>query len=400
MLTGKKILVAVTGSIAAYKTAFFVRLLVKEGAEVKVVMTSAAKNFISPLTLATLSKNPVESEYFDEPTGVWTNHVDLALWADVMVIAPLSANTLAKLANGLCDNLLCATYLSAKCPVFFAPAMDLDMFRHPATQSNLKRLQHFGNTLIDAEEGELASGLHGKGRMAEPETMLNELKKHFSHKALLAGKKVLITSGPTQEAIDPVRFIGNHSSGKMGKAMAEAFAQAGSEVTFVTGPAKHLLQPSQNIKIEAVESANEMYEAAKKHHDQSDVVVFSAAVADYRPEKSADTKIKKEDTKEVTIKLVANPDIAAELGKRKSTQFHVGFALETHDAAENARKKLAAKNFDMIILNSLEDKGAGFAHDTNKVSIFDKDNNALHTELITKNQVAQKIVDLIADNIS
>lgn len=394
MLAGKKILLAVCGSIAAYKTAFFVRLLVKEGAEVKVVMTNSSKDFITPLTLATLSKNPVYSEYFDRESGEWHNHVELGMWADLMVVAPLSANTLGKMANGICDNLLLATYLSAKCPVIVAPAMDLDMYQHPSTQENLKKLQSFGNEVIEARDGELASGLSGQGRMAEPEELIDIVKKKIANSLKLQGKKVLITSGPTFEALDPVRFIGNHSSGKMGTAIANAFKNAGSEVTMISGPAAYLPNHGEVIK---VNSALEMLEKASEVHSKADIVVFSAAVSDYRPENPANEKIKKsEDT--LQISLVKNPDIAAELGKKKKKQFHIGFALETNNEEVNAKEKLKKKNFDLIVLNSLKDIGAGFQQDTNKVTFYDKNNNKQNFELKSKTEVAEDIVDYVIKN--
>ncbi|MEO9482002.1 MAG: bifunctional phosphopantothenoylcysteine decarboxylase/phosphopantothenate--cysteine ligase CoaBC [Ekhidna sp.] len=391
MLAGKKILLAVCGSIAAYKTAFFVRLLVKEGAEVKVIMTESAKNFITPLTLATLSKKPVHSEYFDSASGEWHNHVELGMWADLMLIAPLSANTLGKMANGICDNLLLATYLSAKCPVLVAPAMDLDMYQHPTTQENLARLQSFGNEVVEARDGELASGLTGQGRMAEPEELMEVIKKKFADSVALKGKNVLITSGPTFEAIDPVRFIGNHSSGKMGSAIAAAFQAAGAQTIMISGPAAHLPAQGEVIK---VSSANEMLAETEKHHSNADIVVFSAAVSDYRPDKPAKEKIKKTESS-FQINLVKNPDIASELGKKKKNQFHIGFALETNNEEVNAKEKLQKKNFDLIVLNSLKDAGAGFQQDTNKVTFFDKNNNAHKFELKSKIDVARDIVDYV-----
>jgi len=399
MLTGKKILLAVTGSIAAYKAVFFVRLLVKAGAEVRVIMTSSAKDFISPLTLATLSKNPVQSEYFDKNTGEWANHVELGLWADLMVIAPLSANTLAKLANGYCDNLVCATYLSAKCPVMLAPAMDLDMYQHPTTVENLRRVASFGNQVIDAESGELASGLVGTGRMAEPEHLMAHIDSFFKDQMIFANKRVLITSGPTFEPIDPVRFIGNHSSGKMGAALAEYCLHTGAEVTFITGPAAHIPAPTDRLKIVKVQSALEMMDAASAVFDAVDVAIFAAAVADYRVNNPTEEKIKRKDDS-IHIELIQNPDIAATLGQRKKKQFTVGFALETQNEAAHAQQKLVKKNFDLIVLNSLKDNGAGFSHDTNKVSIFDKDNNSWDFGLKSKTEVAQDIVRLIAQKIA
>ena len=399
MLTGKKILIAVSGSIAAYKTAFFVRLLVKAGAEVRVIMTEAAKEFISPLTLATLSKHPVQSEYFDPSSGEWTNHVELGMWADLMIIAPLTANTLAKIANGYCDNLLCATYLSAKCPVMLAPAMDLDMYAHPSTTENLKKVRSFGNIVIDAEDGELASGLHGSGRMAEPEHLVEHITAHFLSTQLLKGKHVLITSGPTFEAIDPVRFIGNHSSGKMGAALANACIAAGAKVTFVSGPVKSLPSPSDHLKVVNVTSALEMMTAADEAFEKTDIAIFAAAVADFRPAIQSPEKIKRKG-QSIQVELVPNPDIAAQLGARKNKQFTVGFALETNDEAANAQAKMSKKNFDMIVLNSLNDNGAGFSHDTNKVSIFDKDNNSWDFGLKSKTEVAKDIIALLANKIN
>lgn len=398
MLDGKKVLLAVCGSIAAYKAAFFVRLLVKAGAEVKVIMTESATNFIAPLTLATLSKNPVLTSFYKNEQGEWNNHVALGLWADLMVIAPLSANTLSKLANGACDNLLAAVYLSARCPVMVCPAMDLDMYQHPATWQNLKTLAGFGNIIIDAESGELASGLHGEGRMAEPEHILEKVVAHFGQKGPLAGKKVLMTSGPTHEPIDPVRFIGNHSTGKMGKAIAMELAQRGAEVAFVTGPVAHApVHPK--IAVVKVTSADEMYEAARARFGDSDIGIFTAAVADYRPREKQTSKIKKKD-QELSITLVPNPDIAKELGTLKKNQFTVGFALETDEEQVNAMKKLKSKNLDMIVLNSLNHEGAGFAHDTNRVSIFDKHNNHQHFELKSKVEVARDLVDFIEKSLN
>lgn len=399
MLAGKKILLAVTGSIAAYKAAFFVRLLVKEGAQVKVVMTESSKDFISPLTLSTLSKNPVYSDYFKTETGEWNNHVELALWADLMIVAPLTANTLAKLANGICDNLLCATYLSTKCPVILAPAMDLDMYKHPTTQRNLEKLRSFGNLIIDAEEGELASGLEGKGRMAEPGHLINHLESFFQNEQILRGKRVLITSGPTQEAIDPVRYISNHSSGKMGTALAEAFLLSGANVTFITGPADFIPNESTSIDIIKVESAKEMYTEAQNRFESADICVFAAAVSDFGLGEVSSDKIKRNGDN-LHLELTPNPDIAKELGKLKKNQFHVGFALETSNEKVNALSKLEKKNFDLIVLNSLQDSGAGFSHDTNKVSIFDKDNNEISFGLKPKTELAKHIVKLIADKIS
>lgn len=396
MLASKKILLAVCGSIAAYKAAFFVRLLIKEGAQVKVILTNSAKDFITPLTLSTLSKNPVHSEYFDKKTGDWNNHVELGLWADLMIIAPLSANTLGKMANGICDNLLLATYLSAKCPVLVAPAMDLDMYKHPSTQSNLEKLKSFGNEIIEARDGELASGLSGQGRMAEPEELLDIIKKKFSLAGRLKDKKVLITSGPTFEAIDPVRFIGNHSSGKMGKAIAETFKLSGADVTMISGPSTYL---PEGVKIIKITSAMEMLKEAQALHSDADIVIFSAAVADYRPENPAQDKIKKKENN-LQLNLVKNPDIAKELGSVKKAQFHIGFALETSNEIVNAQEKRIKKNFDLIVLNSLNDSGAGFQSDTNKVTFFDSNNIEKKFELKSKKEVAEDIVSHVIEHYS
>lgn len=393
MLEGKKVLVAVCGSIAAYKTAFFVRLLIKAGAEVQVIMTESAKTFITPLTLATLSKKPVLSHFERNETGEWNNHVELGLWADIMVVAPASANTLTKFATGACDNLVTAVYLSARCPVMVCPAMDLDMYQHPATRKNLTCLTEYGNILIDAEDGELASGLSGEGRMAEPEHILQHVQNHFDKKQSLAGKRVLMTSGPTYEAIDPVRFIGNHSTGKMGRAIAMELASRGAEVQFISGPTGHYPK-HPHIQITKVTSADEMFATAQGYFENSDVAIFTAAVADYKPRTIATSKIKKKEN-DLNITLAPNPDIAKELGAIKKDQFTIGFALETDEEEVNAMKKLEKKNLDMIVLNSLNHEGAGFAHDTNKVSIFDRYNNASHFELKSKAEVAKDLVDLL-----
>lgn len=398
MLEGKKIILGVTGSIAAYKAAFFVRLLVKEGAEVKVIMTKASQDFVTPTTLATLSKNPALSSFTKNEAGEWNNHVELGLWADAMIIAPASANTLGKMANGLCDNLLLATYLSARCPVFFAPAMDLDMYQHPAVLSNIEKLQSFGNLLIEAEHGELASGLVGTGRMAEPEQLIARLKDHFAADKPLAGKKVLITAGPTYEAIDPVRFIGNHSSGKMGFALAEEAARQGAKVTLVSGPT-HLNTSYPGIDLVRVQSGSEMYAACLKVNEEADINILAAAVADYTPARVAQDKIKKKSA-EMSIALVKTTDIAKELGERKHNgQINVGFALETNSELANAKEKIRKKNFDLIVLNSLNDKGAGFGHDTNKISIIDKENNILDFELKSKQEVAKDIINAILEKV-
>jgi phosphopantothenoylcysteine decarboxylase/phosphopantothenate--cysteine ligase len=391
-LKGKRILLGVTGSIAAYKSAILVRLLVKEGAEVQVVMSTSALDFITPLTLATLSKNAVHHQFHDPKSGKWTNHVELGLWADLFLIAPISANTISKFANGICDNLLSATYLSSRCPVMIAPAMDLDMYQHPSVKSNLEKLLSFGNLILDAEEGELASGLSGFGRLMEPEHILDHVIGHFSKNKIFTGKKILITSGPTQEAIDPVRFISNHSSGKMGAAIADAFADKGGEVHLVLGVgAKKPNNP--NIKIYPVKSARDMYQSASNLHLQMDICVFAAAVADYAPKDIASEKIKKEG-EGMTLDLVKNVDIALSLGKmKKPHQIHIGFALETENEEFNAKSKLAKKNFDMIVLNSMKDTGAGFQLDTNKVSLYFEDGRSLTSNVLPKKQIAELILE-------
>jgi len=391
MLRGKKIILGISGSIAAYKSAILTRLLIKEGALVKVVMTQSAKDFITPLTLSTLSKNPVQTDFFREKDGSWNNHVELGLWADLFVIAPASANTIAKMANGICDNLLLATYLSARCPVYFAPAMDLDMLKHPSTKKNIATLKSFGNTIINPVSGELASGLHGEGRMAEPEEIIAFLNSELKKKAPLSGKTALVTAGPTYEAIDPVRFIGNHSSGKMGFALAEELAQQGADVTLISGPV-NLTTQHANIKRVDVTSAVEMLLACKKYFSKSDITVMSAAVADYSPSERSAKKIKKQ-TGDLVINLKATTDILAELGKsKKKNQMLIGFALETNNEIENAKSKLKRKNLDFIVLNSLQDKGAGFKGDTNKITLIGRDNKTLKFELKDKRDVARDIV--------
>lgn len=397
MLSGKKIILGVTGSIAAYKSAVLTRLLVKGGAEVRVILTPSAHDFITPLTLSTLSKNPTLTSFSKDETGQWNNHVELGLWADAIIIAPASANTLAKMANGLCDNLLLATYLSARCPVFFAPAMDLDMLKHPATQDNIQRLKNFGNHLIESGFGELASGLTGNGRMAEPEEIADHLSRFFAG-GKLKGKKALVTAGPTHEALDPVRFIGNNSSGKMGFAIAEELASQGAEVNLISGPT-HITTNNAHIKVKQVVSAEEMYQACKEIFASADITVLSAAVADYRPVSKADQKIKKTDS-DLTLTLTKTHDIAAELGKLKTNgQFIVGFALETENEKANAEKKIISKNFDLIVLNSLNDKGAGFGHDTNKIAIIDRKNQVKEFSLKNKKEVATDIVNAIIENV-
>ena len=391
-LQGKRILVGVTGSIAAYKTAILTRLLIKSGAEVQLVATTSALDFITPLTLATLSKRPVLSAFFEKNTGQWHNHVELGLWADLFLVAPLSANTLAKFAQGGCDNLLTATYLSCRCPVMLAPAMDLDMYQHPAVRANLEKVASFGNSVLDAETGELASGLSGQGRMMEPEHILEQVIQFFNPKKDFLGKKVLITLGPTQEALDPVRFLSNHSSGKMGYALAKAFEAQGAAVTLVAGPVSIKLDESR-FEVHRVTTAAEMFEAAKSRHEQMDVVVFAAAVADFRPENAAVQKIKKAG-EELTLRLVPNVDLAFELGKTKSTkQIHVGFALETEQEEANAKAKLERKNFDLVVLNSATEDGVGFKHDTNQVRIFHKGGNEVQSALLPKDVIAELILE-------
>ena len=395
MLRGKKILLGISGGIAAYKSAFLVRLLIKAGAEVKVMMTPASTFFITPLTLSVLSKNEVYTNFFDEksPNPTWNNHVDLGLWADVMVIAPATASTLSKMASGQCDNILLATYLSAKCPVFFAPTMDLDMYQHPSTIRNIETLISYGNHLIPATSGELASGLHGEGRMAEPETIVAVLEDFLKKKQTLKGKKVLITAGPTHEAIDPVRFIGNHSTGKMGIALAQEMTLLGAEVTLVLGPIAETSLP-ENIKVIKVQSAQQMLQACLSVYESQDMVIAAAAVADYRPEVVATEKIKKHNDS-FTLQLVKNPDILFTLGQQKTKQFLVGFALETHNEIENAQKKLKTKNLDLMVLNSLQDEGAGFAKNTNKITFITKDLVVEPMPLKSKTQVAVDIINKI-----
>jgi phosphopantothenoylcysteine decarboxylase / phosphopantothenate---cysteine ligase len=401
MLKDKKILIGVSGSIAAYKVATLVRLLVKQGAEIQVVMTNAAKEFITPLTLSTLSKKPVFSEFVKDETGSWNNHVDLGLWADVILIAPATAHTLARCANGICDDLLTAVYLSAKCPVIFAPSMDLDMYRHGSTLENLKKLQSFGNQIVSSNYGELASGLVGEGRMAEPEELVEILKEKFSNKVSqkLEGKKVLITAGPTQEPIDPVRFISNHSTGKMGYAIADKLAKAGAEVTLVSGQVA-LSLPDDSINLVKVRSAKEMFETSEKYFSDSDIIILAAAVADYTPATVSDKKIKKKE-ETFNIELTKTVDIAKTLGQQKrDNQMMVGFALETDNEVENAIGKIKSKNLDMIVLNSLRDAGAGFGHDTNKIRIIRRDGSMKEFDLKSKQDVAQDIVEAITAQIS
>lgn len=398
MLKGRKILLGVTGGIAAYKTATIIRLLVKEGAEVKVVMTPLAKEFITPLTMATLSKNPIMVDFFDPEDGRWNSHIDLGMWADLFLVAPVTANTMGKMAAGIADNLLLTTWLSARCPVFLAPAMDMDMLGHPATARNIEILRGFGNHIIEPDTGELASGLDGKGRMAEPEVIVKELKQFLSKKKItelpLAGKRVFINAGPTMEPIDPVRFISNHSSGRMGIAIADEAARLGATVTLVLGPVA--VSPSHaNIITIAVKTAAEMKEASVRAFRKCDIGILAAAVADFTPETSSDKKIKRGEGV-MTIRLRATEDIAAFLGTmKKKGQILAGFALETDNETGNATAKLKKKNLDLIILNSLRDEGAGFGHDTNRITIIDSNNNIDKFELKSKDEVASDILEKI-----
>ena len=396
MLTGKKILIGITGSIAAYKIPLLVRLLKKDGADVRVVMTPFAKDFVTPLTLSTLSGNPVISHGFDEKTGKWESHVELGLWADVFVIAPASANTIAKMAHGMADNYLLTVCLSAKCPIMFAPAMDLDMYKHQATQCNIKTLVERGNVFIAPSSGELASGLCGEGRMEEPKEIYEKIKAFFQTKQRFKGKKILVTAGPTYEAIDPVRFIGNHSSGLMGVEIARAFADQGAEVTLILGPSS--INPNRkNITVLPITSAKEMYNATMTFFPKSDVAVLSAAVADFRPEIVADQKIKKnpdEDT--LTLKLVKTDDILKTIGsQKKDNQLVVGFALETENGLTNAKKKLHTKNIDIIVLNEMNEAGVGFKTKTNKITVITKNDDIHEFDLKPKNEVASDLTNVI-----
>ncbi len=392
MFTGKKILLGITASIAAYKSILIARLLVKAGAEVKVIMTPAARDFVSPLVLSTLTNNKVLIELSEQES--WSNHVMLGRWADVLLIAPLSCNTLAKMAHGQCDNLLLAAYLSATCPVVIAPAMDEDMWKHPSTQKNISTLKDYGNTLIDVETGELASGLHGEGRMAEPETIVAFIEEFFFRQTALKNKKALVTAGPTYEPLDPVRFVGNHSSGKMGFALAEALYEQGADVTVVAGPVQQT-KKYKGIRIIKVNTAEEMYNACINLHPSMDIEIMAAAVADYKPAEIASEKIKKNKA-EFQLNLTKTKDILATFGSEKTNgQFLVGFALETENERANALEKLKRKNADMIILNSLKDTNAGFGYDTNKVSVFFTDESAVEIQLASKKEVANKIVELI-----
>lgn len=394
MLQGKKIILGITGSIAAYKAAFLTRLLIREGAEVKVIITPYGREFITPVTLATLSGNSVLTDFFKHDDGSWNSHVDLGIWADLMIIAPATANTIAKMANGIADNLLLTTYLSARCPVVVAPAMDLDMFSHPATQKNIETLRTFGNYIIEPATGELASGLEGKGRMQEPENIILWLKDHFKKKGRFQNKKVLITAGPTLEYIDPVRYIGNHSSGKMGFALAWAFASEGASVEVVSGPV-NISPRHPGVNVHPVVSAEEMNVEASALFPDADIAVFAAAVADFRPLKTHESKIKRTGD-ELVLTLVPTTDIAAKLGRQRSKgQILVGFALESEDGVSNAAAKLESKNLDLIVLNRLNEPGAGFHVDTNRIIIIGKDNNRKDFELKSKDAVAGDIIDEI-----
>lgn len=396
-LSGKKILIAISGGIAAYKIHFLIRDFVKKGAEIQVIMTPDAENFVTKLSISTLSKKPVYSDFYSD-NGTWNSHVEMALWADVMIVAPCTASTLSKMVHGLCDNLVIATYMSAKCPVFIAPAMDLDMYAHPSTTKNLELAESFGHHIIPAESGELASGLIGQGRMAEPETIAQTIEDFFDSKTekTLAGKTVLITAGPTYEAIDPVRFIGNHSSGKMGFSLAEEAAKRGAKVILISGPSAQKIN-NENVELHKVTSAKEMLSKVLEFYDTTDIGIASAAVADYAPKEVANEKIKKND-ENLTIELVKNPDILKTMGEKKTHQFLVGFALETQNEEENAKGKLEKKNLDMIVLNSLRDEGAGFKNDTNKIKIFTKTEKT-EFDLKSKEDVAKDILDFVESQL-
>jgi phosphopantothenoylcysteine decarboxylase / phosphopantothenate---cysteine ligase len=396
MLKGKKFLLGITGSIAAYKAAQLTRLLVKEGAEVKVVMTPLAKEFITPLTMATLSKNPILVDFFNPENGDWNSHVDLGLWADAYIIAPATANTIGKMANGVADNLLITSYLSAKCPVFVAPAMDLDMFQHPANQKNLQILQSYGNIIIEPADGELASGLIGKGRMEEPEIIVEKIRNYFQKKNSLKNKRVLITAGPTHEKIDAVRFIGNHSSGKMGFAIAEELVARGADVTVVCGPVS-TDKVNSKINIQKVASASQMFDKTISQIINADIIILAAAVADFTPVNSSESKLKR-GAENLTIELEPTKDIAAEVGRiKKADQISIGFALENENELENAKSKLKRKNLDFIVLNSMNDSGAGFNTDTNKITIINNKDEIFRFELKPKNLVAIDIIDKLEE---
>jgi len=397
-LEGKKIVLGITASIAAFKIPILVRLLKKEGAEVQIIMTPNARDFVTPLTLSTLSGRAVFTESFSKVDGSWNSHVEMGQWADLMLFAPLSAATLAKMANGISDNLLTTTYLSAKCPVFFAPAMDLDMYAHPTTEKNIKTLLSFGHTLIEAQTGELASGLCGAGRMEEPETILEIVVNHFKKKNSFKGKSVLVTAGPTYEAIDPVRYISNHSSGKMGYAIAQEFAERGAQVHLISGPVNISIS-HPNINMHHINTAQEMFEQTEELFEKSNIAVMAAAVADYRPKSIAANKIKKKN-QSLNIELEPTIDILKTIGHKKRGQFLVGFALETENERVNAVKKLEEKNCDLIVLNSMNDKGAGFGHDTNKVSLILKGQDPIHYELKSKTETAKDICSYIENTLS
>jgi len=398
ILSGKKILLGISGGIAAYKTPNLVRSFIKQGAEVKVVMTDSAKEFVTPLSLSTVSNNPVFSSFkSDEDDGMWNNHVELGLWCDIMLICPATANTLFKMANGNCDNLLIAVYLSCKSDVFFAPAMDLDMYKHNSTKESVKKLQSFGNILIPPAVGELASGLSGEGRLPEPEVVVEFIHNHYSANLPLNGKKVLISAGPTVEQLDPVRFISNHSSGKMGYSLAETALSLGGDVTLVSGPTNQIIS-SKKIHLINVKTGNEMYSNVLDNYEDADIVIMAAAVSDYKPKEFSQKKIKK-DNKEINIKFEKTTDILNELGKHKKNQFLVGFALENDNEIINAKTKLKNKNLDLIVLNSLNDKGAGFGYDTNKVSLIDKSDEIVTFDLKEKSMVALDIFNYIIKTI-
>jgi phosphopantothenoylcysteine decarboxylase/phosphopantothenate--cysteine ligase len=400
MLKGKNIILGITGSIAAYKAATLVRLLIKEGANVKVIMTEMAKQFITPLTMATLSKNPILVDFYNPENGDWNSHVSLGMWADLYLIAPASANTIAKMNHGVADNLLLTTYLSARCPIAIAPAMDLDMYNHPSTQKNLTALKSLNITIIEPGMGELASGLMGKGRMEEPELILKQIETIFEKKKSLLGKKVIITAGPTVEQIDPVRFISNNSTGKMGYSLANELFSRGANVTIVSGPVD-IVPESEQIEVHKVKSAKDMLNISTLEYNKgADIIIFTAAVADYTPIEIQSSKIKKEDKNKITLELTSTPDIAKQIGNnKKSGVFHVGFALETDRGIESAKEKLKTKNFDIVVLNSLKDKGAGFATETNKITIIDKKLNITEYPLKSKKDVANDIIDYIESQI-
>lgn len=399
MLRGKRVLIGVSAGIAAYKVPELVRLFTKNNAEVRCILTPSASAFVTPLTLATVSHNPVFSELYDPVTGLWTNHVELGLWADLMIIAPLTASTLSKLVSGHSDNLLLTTYLSARCPVLLAPAMDLDMYSHPSTQQNIETAKSHGAIVMEARHGFLASGLTGLGRMPEPQEIFDaSLPILFRDSQRLKNKKVLVTAGPTFEALDPVRYIGNHSTGKMGIAIAEKFCLEGAEVYLIIGPTALNIPAHPNLQVVSVQSADEMLNAVQPLWKNMDCGVFAAAVADYKPENKSNQKIKK-DVTELVVKLVKNPDILAWAGKNKTNQFLVGFALETNDEIAHAKTKLIKKNLDAIVLNSLNDNGSGFGFDTNRITIVDKENKITNFELLKKSEVAQNIINYVVQNI-